>query len=52
MLVGTLLLLAPTSVPPSSSTPGADVVVISKRLRHSSPAITLRVYAHLFRQRG
>jgi integrase len=30
---------------------GGDVVTISKRLGHSSPAITLKVYAHLFRQR-
>jgi integrase len=27
---------------------GTDVVTISKRLGHSSPAITLQVYAHLF----
>jgi integrase len=27
-----------------------DVVTISKRLGHSSPAITLQVYAHLFRK--
>jgi integrase len=27
---------------------GVDVVTISKRLGHSSPAITLQVYAHLF----
>jgi integrase len=27
---------------------GLDVVTISKRLGHSSPAITLQVYAHLF----
>jgi integrase len=27
-----------------------DVVTISKRLGHASPAITLKVYAHLFRQ--
>jgi integrase len=25
-----------------------DVVTVSKRLGHSSPAITLRIYAHLF----
>jgi len=30
---------------------GIDVVKISRRLGHSSPAITLRVYAHLFRKR-
>lgn len=29
---------------------GVDVVTISKRLGHASPAITLKVYAHLFRQ--
>jgi integrase len=29
---------------------GVDVVTISKRLGHSSPAITLSVYAHLFRK--
>jgi integrase len=27
---------------------GVDVVTVSRRLGHSSPAITLRVYAHLF----
>ena len=27
---------------------GLDVVLISKRLGHSSPAVTLQVYAHLF----
>jgi integrase len=27
---------------------GVDVVTISKRLGHSSPAITLQVYAHMF----
>jgi integrase len=27
---------------------GEDVVKVSKRLGHSSPAITLRIYAHLF----
>jgi integrase len=27
---------------------GIDVVTVSKRLGHSSPAITLKVYAHLF----
>jgi integrase len=27
---------------------GVDIVTISRRLGHSSPAITLRVYAHLF----
>ena len=30
---------------------GIDVVKISRRLGHASPAITLRVYAHLFRAR-
>jgi integrase len=29
---------------------GVDVVTIAKRLGHSSPAITLSVYAHLFRK--
>jgi integrase len=29
---------------------GVDVVTISKRLGHASPAITLRVYAHLYRK--
>lgn len=29
---------------------GLDVVAISKRLGHASPAITLKVYAHLFRK--
>jgi integrase len=29
---------------------GIDVVTISKRLGHSSPAITLGIYAHLFRK--
>jgi integrase len=29
---------------------GVDIVTISKRLGHASPDITLRVYAHLFRQ--
>ena len=28
---------------------GVDIVTISKRLGHSKPDITLRVYAHLFR---
>jgi integrase len=27
-----------------------DVVTISKRLGHASPAITLKIYAHLFRK--
>jgi integrase len=27
---------------------GVDIVTISKRLGHASPAITLRIYAHLF----
>jgi integrase len=30
---------------------GIDVVKISRRLGHASPAITLKVYAHLFRKR-
>jgi len=30
---------------------GIDVVKISRRLGHASPAITLKVYAHLFRRR-
>jgi len=29
---------------------GVDVVTIASRLGHSSPAITLQVYAHLFRK--
>jgi integrase len=29
---------------------GIDVVTISKRLGHASPAITLKIYAHLFRK--
>jgi integrase len=29
---------------------GVDIVTISKRLGHADPSITLRVYAHLFRQ--
>jgi integrase len=29
---------------------GIDIVTISKRLGHASPAITLKVYAHLFQQ--
>jgi integrase len=28
---------------------GVDVVTIAKRLGHSGPNITLKVYAHLFR---
>ena len=28
---------------------GVDIVTISKRLGHSKPDITLRVYSHLFR---
>jgi len=27
---------------------GLDIVTISRRLGHGSPAITLRVYSHLF----
>jgi integrase len=30
---------------------GVDVVTISKRLGHSSPNLTLRIYAPLFRQK-
>ena len=30
---------------------GVDIVTIAKRLGHSSPNITLKVYAHLFRQK-
>jgi integrase len=29
---------------------GVDIVTISKRLGHADPSITLKVYAHLFRQ--
>lgn len=29
---------------------GVDIVTVSKRLGHASPAITMKVYAHLFRQ--
>lgn len=29
---------------------GVDIVTISKRLGHAKPDITLRIYAHLFRQ--
>jgi integrase len=29
---------------------GVDIVTISKRLGHATPDVTLRVYAHLFRQ--
>jgi integrase len=29
---------------------GVDVVQISKRLGHASPAITLSIYAHLFQK--
>jgi integrase len=29
---------------------GVDVVTISKRLGHAKPDITLRVYAHLFKE--
>jgi integrase len=29
---------------------GLDIVTVSKRLGHGSPAITLQVYAHLFNQ--
>jgi integrase len=30
---------------------GLDVVTVSKRLGHSSPTVTLQIYAHLFRKR-
>jgi integrase len=30
---------------------GIDVVRISRRLGHSSPTVTLKIYAHLFRER-
>ena len=29
---------------------GLDVVAISRRMGHSSPVVTLRVYGHLFKQ--
>lgn len=29
-----------------------DVLTVSRRLGHASPAITLRVYSHLFRDKG
>ena len=29
---------------------GVDIVTISKRLGHASPAIMLKIYAHLFRK--
>ena len=29
---------------------GVDIVTVSKRLGHSKPDITLRIYAHLFRK--
>ena len=29
---------------------GLDVVTVSRRLRHASPAITLNIYAHLFQK--
>ena len=29
---------------------GVDIVTISKRLGHAKPAVTLRIYAHLFRK--
>jgi len=29
---------------------GLDVVKVSKRLGHSNPVVTLRIYAHLFKQ--
>jgi len=30
---------------------GLDVVIVSKRLGHSNPAVTLRIYAHMFAAR-
>lgn len=30
---------------------GIDVMKISRRLGHSSPTVTLKIYAHLFRKR-
>jgi len=30
---------------------GIDIVTISRRLGHSSPTVTLGIYAHFFRQR-
>jgi integrase len=30
---------------------GVDIVRISKRIGHADPAVTLRVYGHLFRKR-
>jgi len=30
---------------------GLDIVIISKRLAHANPNITLKVYAHLFRSK-
>lgn len=35
--------------PHTSQLIDAGIVTISKRLRHAMPDITLRVYAHLFR---
>jgi integrase len=29
---------------------GVDIVTISKRLGHSKPDITLRIYTHMFRK--
>ena len=31
---------------------GADVVFVARQLGHANPAITLRVYAHLFDEQG
>jgi integrase len=31
---------------------GVDIVTVSRRLGHGSPAITLRVYSHLFNSRS
>jgi integrase len=31
---------------------GVDVVTISKRRGHANPNITLKIYAHLFRNKG
>lgn len=38
-----------TSTSANRST-GVDIVAISKRIGHSKPDITLRVYAHLFKK--
>lgn len=31
---------------------GVDVATVSKRLGHATPAITLSVYTHMFKQNG